>query len=229
MSAPEPRHDLDFSLMREQVTADAVAYADTHTTSRSDDERAVAEETLRTAAVPQMMGGAVEARLLEALAVATQARAVLEIGTFTGTTTVALAQAVGPGGHVTTIEFDPELAATAQRNIDASQVANRIDLIVGDAREVLGRLDGPFELVFIDAWKQHYVDYYESVLPRLADHGLIVADNVIWGGLPFHPDAQDGETEGVRRFVAHVQADPRTHNALLTVGDGLLLIWKATA
>ena len=67
------------------------------------------------------------------------------------------------------------------------------------------------------------------MLPRLADHGLIVADNVIWGGLPFHPDARDGETEGVRCFVAHVQADPRTHNALLTVGDGLLLIWKAPA
>jgi len=224
-----PRHDLDVSLMREQVTPGAVAYAEDHTTPRHPSEQAVAEATLRTVAVPQLMGGAVEVRLLESLVVATRAQRVLEVGTFTGTTSVALALALPAGGRVTTIEVDPALVATARRNIEQTEVADRIELIEGDAREVIAGLGAPFELVFIDAWKQHYVEYYEAALPLLADHGMIVADNVVWGGLPFHSDARDGETEGVRRFVSHVQADRRTRNVLLTVGDGLLLIWKAPA
>jgi caffeoyl-CoA O-methyltransferase len=174
------------------------------------------------------MGGAVEARLLEGLLVATQARHVLEIGTFTGATALALAEALPAGARLTTIEADEELGAVARRHLDASPHGGKVDLRLGDARKILTELDGPFELVFIDAWKQDYVDYYEATLPKLADRGLIVADNVVWWGLPFQPDADDPETEGVRRFVAHVLQDPRTHNALLTVGDGLMVIWKTS-
>ena len=94
-------------------------------------------------------------------------------------------------------------------------------------RELVHELEGPFDLIYIDAWKAHYVDYYDAVLPKLAPQGLIAADDVIWGGLPFNDKATDIESEGIRRFVRHVQDDPRVHNVLLTVGEGLLLIWRA--
>jgi predicted O-methyltransferase YrrM len=81
--------------------------------------------------------------------------------------------------------------------------------------------------VFIDALKSQYVDYYEAALSKLAEGGVIVADNVVWAGLPFNEAAHDSETEGIRRFVRHVHDDARTNNVILTVGDGLMLIWKA--
>ena len=220
-------HDLPLDLMAPQVTAGAAAWAEEHTSPRSAAVAAVAEETQTATPTPQMMGGAIEARLLEGLIVAIRARNVLEIGTFTGATALALAEALPAEGRLTTLEFDEELAAIARRHLEASPHGAKVDLRVGDARQIVPELEGPFDLVFIDAWKQHYVDYYEAVVPKLAEHGLIVADNVVWYGLPFQPDANDAETEGVRRFVAHVQRDSRTHNALLTVGDGLLVVWKA--
>ena len=213
-------------LMAPQVTADASAYADAHTTPRSPAVLAVARETAATSPTPMMIGGHVEQQLLAALVMATRARRVLEVGTFTGATALALSDALPEDGRLITIEADADLAATARRHLTGRP---NVELLEGDARELVGRLEGPFDVVFIDAWKSHYVDYYEALLPKLADNGVIVADNVLWSGLPFHPDAHDGETEGVRRFVAHVQADPRTHNALLTVGDGLMLIWSAPA
>jgi predicted O-methyltransferase YrrM len=81
--------------------------------------------------------------------------------------------------------------------------------------------------VFIDAWKGDYVDYYELALPLLAPRGIIVADNVLWNGRVLDPNADDGEARGVQAFNEHVQADERVHNALLTVADGLMLVWRA--
>lgn len=86
-------------------------------------------------------------------------------------------------------------------------------------------LDGPFDLVFIDAWKSDYIHYYEAVLPKLSPAGLIVADNVLWSGRVADPDDDDENTVAMRAFGDHVHADPRTQNTLLTVGDGLLLAW----
>ena len=216
-------------LMAAQVTDAATAYADDHTTPRSPAVEAVAQETAATSSAARMLGGLVESRLLEAFVVATRARRVLEVGTFTGGTALTLAEALPDDGRLTTVEVDEDLAAGARRHFDASPHGHKVELLVGDAREIVATLDGPFDLVFVDAWKRHYVDYYETIVPKLADHGVLVADNVIWSGLPFHPEARDAETEGVRRFVAHVQADPRTRNALLTVGDGLMVVWKPPA
>jgi caffeoyl-CoA O-methyltransferase len=100
-------------------------------------------------------------------------------------------------------------------------------ICVGDAREILKTLHGPFDVVFIDALKAQYIEYYEAVLGKLSERGLIVADNIVWYGLPFNPEAIDRETEGVRAFVEYVRSDERTRQVLLTVGDGLLLIWAA--
>jgi caffeoyl-CoA O-methyltransferase len=221
---PIPEH-----LMSVQVTGEAIAYADRYTTPRSPAVEKLAEETVRAVPIPMMLGGAVEARFLEGLVVISGARRVLEIGTLTGATALTLAEALRGDGTVTTVEVNPDNARIARRHIDASPHRNKVELIVGDAREVLAQLSGPYDLVFIDALKAQYVDYYEAVLPMLSERGVIVADNVIWMGLPFLEAATDEETKGVRRFVSHVQQDRRTRNALLTVGDGLLMIWKTPA
>jgi predicted O-methyltransferase YrrM len=174
---------------------------------------------------PQMMSGVAEARLLEALIAAGGARTVLEIGTFTAIGTMMMAAALGDGGHVTTLERDPEYAAVARGHIAASAYADRVELIEGDALEIIPQLDGPFDLVYIDAWKSDYPAYYDAVLPKLAPRGVIVADNLFRGGAAFDPGDEDEGTVGIREFARRVQADERTHNVLLTIGDGVMLAW----
>jgi caffeoyl-CoA O-methyltransferase len=210
----------------ELVAADAEQYALDHTTPPTPLLVAVRAETEATMPVPQMAGGIVEARLLEALVVATGAKRVLEVGTFTGYSTLSIAAALGPDGTVTTLEHDEGAASIARRHIASSPHASKIELVLGDALESMATLPGPFELVFIDASKREYVAYYEAVLPKLADRGLLVADNMLWGGAALDPQATDPDTAGVRAFADLVQSDPRVHNTLLTVGDGLLLVWK---
>jgi caffeoyl-CoA O-methyltransferase len=191
----------------------AEAYAAAHTTPFSGALAAAAGWTSDHAPSPSMMAGVPEARLLEALIVTGGARRVLEIGSFTGVGALAMAAALPDGGRVTTIEVDPDAAAIARRHFDASAYADRIELIVCDALKTVAELDGPFDLVWIDAWKSDYPAYYDAVLPKLAPRGVIAADNL------FRPSA--------REFARRVQDDERVHNVLLTVGDGVMLAWHA--
>ena len=209
----------------EMIAADVRSYAAAHTTPPPAHMAQVAEVTRSRTKTPGMMIGLVQARLLEAFVVTSGATRVLEIGTFTGYGTLSIAARLPAAGRVTTIEFDREHAELSRRHIESSPHADRIELIAGDAREIVPKLDGPFDLVFIDAWKTDYVHYYEAVLPKLSATGLIVADNVLWGGRVADPGNDDENTVAMRAFGDHVQADPRTQNALLTVGDGLLLAW----
>ncbi|MFL5861459.1 MAG: O-methyltransferase [Solirubrobacteraceae bacterium] len=176
---------------------------------------------------PGMMAGVPEARLLEALIVVSGARSVLELGTFTGVGALAMAAAMPEGGRVVTLEHDPDNAAVARRHIAASPLADRIELVQGDARETLGRLPGAFDVVWIDAWKADYPRYLELVVPKLTPRGIIVADNLFRGGATLRPAADDAATQGVLEFARRVQENKLLHNVLLTVGDGLLLAWPA--
>jgi caffeoyl-CoA O-methyltransferase len=203
------------------------AYASAHTTPPPEPLAAVAAFTQETMPSPGMMSGLVESRLLEALIAISGARRVLEVGTFTGFGALTMAAALPAHGRVVTLEKDGDTAAIAREHIERSEHGAKVDLILGDAREELGHLEGPFDLVFIDAWKPDYVDYYELALPLLSARGLIVADNVLWRGQVLDPDAGDREAAGVRTFNEHVQADERVHNVLLSVGDGLMLAWRA--
>jgi caffeoyl-CoA O-methyltransferase len=202
-------------------------YAAEHTTPPPPHLAGVAAVTRERTQTPQMRSGLVEARLLEGLVVATGATRVLEIGTFTGYGALAIAARLPADGRVITIESDEEYAALARDHIAASPDAAKIDLRVADARELVPALDGPLDLVFVDAWKPDYAHYYEAVLPKLADRGLIVCDNVLWSGAVLDEDDDSENTRALRAFNDQVQADARVSNALLTVGDGLLLIWHA--
>lgn len=213
--------------MTELLDSAAEDYALAHTTPAEGHLAEVSAWTAEKTEFPQMMSGQPEARLLEAFIVAGGARHVLEIGTFTAYGTLVMAAALPPGGKVTTLEVDEETAATARRHIDESPFADRIELILGPALETLERLDGPFDLVYIDAWKVDYPAYYEAVLPKLSARGVIVADNLFRGGAVLDPAVDDDGTAGMREFARRVQEDERVHNALLTVGDGLMVAWRA--
>jgi caffeoyl-CoA O-methyltransferase len=202
-------------------------YAQAHTSPPRAHLAEVAAVTRAETRSPGMISGLVEARLLEALVVASGARRVLEIGTFTGYGALSIAARLPPGGLVTTIEFDADRAELARRHIEASPDLAKIELLRGDAREIVGTLDGPFDLVFIDAWKGDYPHYYEAVLPRLAERGLIVCDNVLWSGGVVDPAPDDEDSRALAAFNDQVQRDERVDNALLTVGDGLMVIWRA--
>ena len=182
----------------------------------------LSEEAARMLGSASMLTGPVAGRLLELLVWAAQPRRVVEIGTFAGHSALAMAAALPEGGRIDTCELDPERAAFAQRWFDRSPYGSRIVLHVGPALETLGKLEGEFDFVFIDADKGGYVDYYDAVVPRLSERGLIAVDNTLSSGTVL-----DGAGPIVR-FNDHVAADPRTEQALLTVRDGITLIRLAT-
>jgi caffeoyl-CoA O-methyltransferase len=203
------------------------AYAAEHTTQPSELLEAVVADTQETMPWPFMISGLVEVRLLQALIAISGARRVLEVGTFTGFGTLAMAAALPDDGKVMTLERKEETAAVAREHFERSKHAHKIELIVGDARKELSGLEGPFDLVFIDAWKFDYVRYYEDALRLLSPRGVIVADNVLWSGTVVNGAVEDDQGAEIRTFNEHVQSDPRVRNVLLTVGDGLMLAWRA--
>jgi len=210
------------SLLDEAVEA----YAEAQTTPAAEHLRTVARETADELGSPVMLTGPVEGRLLETLVFATAPQLVLEIGTFSGYSALSMASALPEGGLIVTCELDDERADFAQRHIDAAGAGNRIEIRRGPALDSIAALDGPVDLVFIDADKQGYMDYYEAVLPKLAPHGLIVADNTLAGGRAA-TDENDDTARAIRAFNDHVAADPRTVQVLLTVRDGITLIRRA--
>jgi caffeoyl-CoA O-methyltransferase len=186
--------------------------------------RSVIGETRATQPDHEMLTGPVEGRFLELLVFATRARRVLELGTFTGYSALAMAGELPPEGRLVTCEVDPELASIAQRHFDASPLADRIELRVGPALETLAGLSGPFDLVFVDADKENYVSYYERTLPLLAPRGLLAFDNTLWSGDVVDEGDRTPGTEAIRAFNAHVRADPNVVCVLLTIRDGVTVI-----
>lgn len=170
-----------------------------------------------------MIAGPLQGRFLEFLVWSLRAERVLEIGTFTGYAALSMAAGLVPGGRVDGCEIDEERAAVAQRYIDRSEYADRIVIHLGPALETIGRLEGEFDFVFIDADKGGYIDYYEAVLPRLTSHGLIAADNTLSDGSVLDEDPE-GLTAAIVRFNEHVLADERVISVLLPVRDGVTLI-----
>jgi caffeoyl-CoA O-methyltransferase len=190
----------------------------------SPHEALLAELSVQTASEvgeEQMLTGPVAGRLLELLVWIARPQRVLEVGTFTGHSALSMAAALPDGGRIDACEIDPGRAAFAQSWFDRSPHGSRITLHVGPAAETISSLEGEFDFVFIDADKPGYVDYYEAVLPRLAEHGLIVADNTLASG-----EVVDG-SPAIARFNEHVAADPRTIQVLLSVRDGMTLIRRA--
>lgn len=201
-------------------------YASAHTTAPTALLEELAAYTLSYCRKPQMLTGRLEGALLRMLVQITQARRVLEIGLFTGYSALTMAEALPADGELLSCEIEVDNARIAQRFFDRSPHGHKIKILLGPAAETLRTLPpaAAFDLVFLDADKERYSDYYAEVLPRLRRGGLLVADNTLWSGAVLKPE-QDTD-HAIAAFNAMVQADERVENVLLTVRDGVMLIRK---
>jgi caffeoyl-CoA O-methyltransferase len=171
-----------------------------------------------------MMVGHLEGRFLRMLVTLTGARRILEVGTFTGYSSLSMAEALPDDGRITTCEISEKHAEIARRHIAASLYADRIEIRVGRAIDTIASLEGPFDLVFIDADKPSYRAYLDATLPLLADTGAIVVDNVLWSGRVLDGDDTSADTRAIVEFNEAVAADPRLDAVMLTIRDGVTLI-----
>jgi len=215
--------------MAQLIDPEVLEYADAHTTAPPAYLEAVDAATKEDFAAWGMMVGRQEGRFLELLVFAAQATSVLEIGTFTGYSSMAMAAGLPKGGSIISLEVDPHHATVARGNIAAAGLESVVSVIEGPALRSLEQLQGPFDLVFIDADKVSYDAYYEAVLPKLAPHGLIVVDNTLQRGgvLDSETDPHEGAL-ALRAFNDKVVDDPRVVCVLTTIRDGVTLIRRAT-
>jgi len=204
-----------------------LAYIDSHSTPSSEQLDELVRETERSLGSPNMLSGPVVGRLLEFLVFALEARSVLEIGTFSGYSALAMAEGLPSDGRIVTLEIDETHAELARRAIAESPHAKKIEIVLGPALKSIERLPGPFDFVFIDADKDQYLDYYEAVLPKLAPRGLIAADNTLRSGRVLDENDKHPANEGIRAFNERARNDPRVRCVILSVRDGVTLIRRA--
>jgi caffeoyl-CoA O-methyltransferase len=203
------------------------AYAAAHSTPEPALFADLAAETRTSTSAPSMMVGTLEGRFLSFLVTMLRPQLVLEIGTFTGYSALSMAGSLPPGGRIVTCDISEDHVAIARRHIDASPHRDQIDIRVGPATDTLKSLDGPFDLVFIDADKTGYLAYYEAIVPMLAPGGVIAVDNVLWSGRVLNgasSDDADETTRALREFNDHVVADERVECLMLPLRDGVTLI-----
>ena len=199
-------------------------YASDHTTEPGPPFAELAAETRERMTSYGMMSGNTVGRLLQALVHALGARRVLEIGTFTGYSALMMAEALPPDGRIITCDVDPGATGIAREFWAKSPHGRKIDLRLGPALATLSSLEGQFDLIFIDADKEPYPDYYRRSIELLAPMGVIAVDNVLWGGRIIDPDQPSGKA--IARFNDIVQNDERVINVLLPIRDGIMLIWR---
>lgn len=186
----------------------------------------VENDTIQQHPHAHMLSGHVQGKLLEMISSMIRPMYVLEIGTFTGFSALCLAKGLRPGGVLHTIELRDEDATTAQKYFDAAGVNNKVILHRGNAKDIIPTLNLQWDLVFIDADKTGYIDYYELILPLVKNGGFILADNVFFHGEVLQTEVKGKNAKAIQAFNQHVLKDDRTEQVMLTVRDGLLLIKK---
>jgi caffeoyl-CoA O-methyltransferase len=203
---------------------DVEEYARRHTSPEPPLLTEVARNTREFSRMHGMLTGQLEGRFLKMLVAISGARHILEIGTFTGYSALSMAEALPDDGRVTTLELDERHAELARRHIAASDHGHKIEVLVGPAIETLENVEGPIDMVFIDADKPSYPDYYEAVLPLLSERGFICVDNVLWSGEVLDDGNDDEWTVALRRFNELVINDPRVECVMVPIRDGLTII-----
>ncbi len=202
-------------------------YLREHSSPQSEALEWIEKQTNIRTNYPRMLSGAVQGRLLTILAEISNARNVLEIGTFTGYSATCLAYGLPEEGHIDTLEINDELEDLIREGWSRAGVEGKITLHIGDARKTLTSLEGPYDLVYIDANKREYSEYYDLVFDLVRPGGLILADDVLWDGKLWQdPLPQDKQTLGIAAFNDKVMADPRVESVLLPIRDGLNVIRK---
>ena len=206
------------------VHPDIERYAEEHTTPASPLLEELAEETRATLRVPQMLTGPVEGRFLQFLVWSLRARRVLELGTFTGYSSLSMAAGLPDGGHIDTCEVSEEHAEVARRYHEQSPYGDRITIHMGPALETIERLGGEWDFAFVDADKENYANYYEALVPRLKATGLMAIDNTLWSGRVLDDEDDSAPTQAIRELNDRIAADDRVIAVQLTVRDGVTLV-----
>ena len=212
--------------MKTLVAPEIEAYAQAHSMPESDAARALREETQRTMAYAQMLVGPLEGAFLKMVTQLVGARRVLEIGMFTGYSALCFAEALPDDGRVITCEIDETSAALGRKYFANSPHGRKIEIRLGPALETMRELTGPFDLIFIDADKVNYLNYYRRALDLLSPAGVILVDNVLWDGDVLKQPPPDEKTAAIQELNRTVANDPRVTAVLVTIRDGVLTIRK---
>lgn len=197
----------------------------------SDDEGELLAALNRDANVnllrPRMLSGHLQGRILKMFCRMLAPKRVLEIGTYTAYATLCMAEGMAPDGRIHTIEINDEMEDFINKYLDRSPHKEKITVHFGDALEVIPKLGGEFDLVFIDADKRLYSEYYDLVFPMVRPGGLILADNTLWDGHVVEvPRSADKQTLGIMAFNDKIKRDDRVEKVILPLRDGLTMIWK---
>ncbi len=209
------------------LPADLTAYAEDHTSPESELLRRLNRNTRAHVMAPRMLSGHLQGRFLSMLSHLIRPRRILEIGTYTGYSALCLAEGLTDDGQLITIDQNEELEDFARHYWQQSPLGGKIELRTGSAADILPRLDGPFDLVFIDADKRNNALYYDQIFDKVPVGGLILVDNMLWSGKVVEPlKPQDEDTRAVLAFNEKIHADARVENVLLPVRDGIMMIRK---
>ncbi len=214
-------------MSRSFLVPDALAdYVRAHSEPLDEIARALVERTVLLGGVAGMQVGADQAALLTILARVTGARRAVEVGTFTGLSSLSIARGMAPDGHLVCCDVSEEWTGLAREAWAQAGLDGRIDLRIGPAAETLaGDVfgDEPIDLAFVDADKPGYATYHDLLVPRLRPGGLLVVDNTLWSGEVVEPDEADANRTAIRAYNEKAAADPRLATVVLTVGDGVTL------
>ena len=200
-------------------------YCELFTTLPSPVLEALERETHLKTLAPQMLSGRLQGGFLSLISKVLQPQSVLEIGTFTGYATICLAQGLRPGGVLQTIEGNPELEYIIRKYLQLAGLEDQVQLSIGDAKVIVPTLNGPFDLVFIDAGKADNSLYFDLVIDKIRSGGILIADNVLWSGKVLKT-AKDTDTQNIQSFNQKVLEDDRVENTILPIRDGILIARK---
>jgi len=200
-------------------------YCEEHTSPMTEVLHRLERETHLKTLAPQMASGAYQGKLLEILVRMAQPKTVLEIGTFTGYASICIGMALPEGSMLHTIEGNRELQVIIQKYIGEAGLQDKVITHVGDALEIIPILDATFDMVFIDAGKRDYAEYFDLIIDRVNPNGIILADNVLWSGKVVN-EKKDNDTGIIDAFNKKVHADERVENITLPIRDGLTVAIK---
>ncbi len=206
-----------------------VNYAEAHSSAESDLLAELNRDTNANVLIPRMLSGHLQGRILSMFSKLIMPRNILEIGTYTGYSALCMAEGLLEGGELHTIDINEELETRVLKYFNKSEYSNALKLHIGNALEIIPKLDLEFDMVFIDADKENYLNYYKLLIDKLPQGAVIIADNVLWSGKVIDESqlVNDVETKALHEFNQFVKNDDRVENVLMPVRDGLMVIRKS--
>ena len=205
-----------------------LAYCEEHTSPEGDLLKSVSRETHAKVLMPRMLSGHLQGKTLELFSKMLRPKTILEIGTFTGYSAICLARGLAEGGKLITVDINEELEDMVRGFFEKSGLSAKIEYKLGNALDIVPQLEGNFDLVFIDADKENYINYYNLIVDRMNQGGVILADNVLWSGkvLDSGEEKASKDTRAIMDFNQMVQWDPRVENVLFPIRDGIMMARK---